>query len=148
MMPRSPGKKTFAEIMLSYLGKPYARGAMGPAAYDCIGFVYAFLRDTGKGACFPHEFEDYSLETYPDLYERDREAAEQLMLRAFRTIGSEISPQAALAGDLLIVQHQNGGLFPAIYAGNSMGYASFLRAGVRAFNLDRDNKAIMARRLD
>lgn len=135
----------FAKRVTQYLGRPFRKGGKSQEGYDCLGFVSTFLKDMGKN--FPFEHGEWNLDNYSDFYTTDIEAAEAYMCEAFHTIGNEVKPERALAGDLIVVRHQNGRLFPAIYCGNGNAIASFLRAGVRVFALKDGNKIVLARRL-
>jgi cell wall-associated NlpC family hydrolase len=140
--------RSFADIIGSFLGKPFLRGGRGPDGYDCIGFVVAALADLGKPHAIPEAFGGWTLDTYPNLYDQNHLEAEALMIQAFRSIGKEINPHLAFAGDLIVVRHMNGHFFPAIYTGNNQAVASFLFADVRSFSLEKRLSLHMARRID
>lgn len=140
---------TFAERMGKYAGKPYSPNGVGPASYGCFGLVYAYLADIG--AWRPSECwtisGTWTIRNYAELIEKDIAQAEAVMLAVFGAIGTSVIPSRRIAGDILVVRHQMGNLFPAICTGNGHALASFLRAGVRSFSLDERNTALIARRV-
>lgn len=137
--------KNIADVMKEYVGKPFLRGGRSIKGYDCIGFVYCYCLDIG--AEFPTEYGDWDINNYHELYTRDEREAEDIMCRCFAGIGDEVAPQKVIAGDLVIVRHQNGRLFPGIFVGNNQVMASFIKSGVRPISIDAKNKIYMARRL-
>jgi cell wall-associated NlpC family hydrolase len=58
-----PRIKSFLDIALDQLGKPYVWGAEGPNSFDCSGFVYYCLKKSG--------YDDLDRWT-ADMYSRDK----------------------------------------------------------------------------
>jgi hypothetical protein len=135
--------------MQAYLGKPYARNGKGPEAYGCFGLIWRYCKDLG--VAMPSECwtlrGSWTIDNYGDLIDLDRPFAESVMWAVLERIGTPVKPALAVAGDVLVVRHHEGGIFPAIYSGNGHAIGAFLAADVRAFALDGENYAIAARRV-
>lgn len=132
-----PQKKTFADLTAQFVGKPFRAGGQGPDGYDCLGFVYAFLREQGKADHLKIEFGRWNLDNYHDYYRCDRIAAEsQTLFEVYEANGVEIHVGMQIAGDPVIVRTAAGHFFPGIYAGNGHVLASFVDAGVRTVTID------------
>lgn len=84
-----------------YLGKPYVWGGESDAegGYDCSGYVYNVLRDSG--------------------YNVGRNTA-----NGYRSLGTKVSIATKDIGDLLFFGKNNKATHIAIYAGNGMMYES------------------------
>lgn len=135
----------FIDLMRSYLNKPFRKGGKDDRGYDCAGLVYAYCK--AIGADFPTEFGGWTLDNYFQLYTTDTEGAEKLLCDCFSTIGEQVPRKKAVAGDIVVVHHQNGRLFPGVYIGNNQVIASFLRIGVKVIELDTLNYIYIARRV-
>jgi len=138
-------KTIFAGRMKKYVGKPFVKGGHGPDGYDCVGFLYAYLSETDHP--LPEEFEGWTLETYPDLYTEDLPKAEEVLLRLFDAVGAGVEPNRAIAGDVVIVRHPKGGLFPAVYIGNNTIISAFIKTGVAAEAIEGPAAIVKARRV-
>jgi len=129
-----------SSVTSKYIGKSFKD-------YGCIEFVVNFMRDIEKP--LPDEVDGINVSNYNDLVVDDIKKAQITMLKAFRKIGKPASTKFPRTGDLLVVfQKHRWGMFPAVYVGNGMAAASFIRRGVQLFNLDKLNRPIMARRVD
>ncbi len=112
--PRRPGPR----IMEQFLGKPFAHnGGSGKPGYDCMGLIYAYLIEMGIPDV-PTSFQGITLDNYTDFYLADRAAANDLLLEFFDLLGEPVVSDHPLAGDLCVVRHEDGNLYPGIYAGN------------------------------
>jgi cell wall-associated NlpC family hydrolase len=109
---RRPGPR----IMEQFIGKPYAVNGRGGDGYDCIGLVRAYLLELG--CAFPDGYKGITLDNYTDFYLADRAAANDLLLEFFDLLGEPVVSDHPLAGDLCVVRHEDGNLYPGIYAGN------------------------------
>lgn len=125
---------TFAVRMQKYLHKPYREGAYGPDAYDCVGLIYAYLRDGGKDIA--DTWQAWSLSNYYSLA-RGNTVREKAVLRDWLLSLGTIAAER-VAGDLLLIRGINGILFPAIYTGNGCGISVFQGSGVRPFKIDKN----------
>ena len=125
-------------ITKKYIGQPFS-------AYGCIELVVTVLAEMGRP--LPVAVDGIDAVNYRDLVASDIKKALVAMLRAVRQIGHPSSTKYPSIGDLLVVMQHDGGLFPAVAVGNGMGIASFIRAGVSIFSLDKYNRPIMARRV-
>lgn len=46
----NPGSvEAFIDVAMAQVGKPYSTGAKGPDAFDCSGFIYYALKESGNG---------------------------------------------------------------------------------------------------
>lgn len=169
-------KRSFAEIMDRFLGKPYSLNGYGPDSYGCFGLIYAYLQDLGlplprecrttKGSpsfiIFDHSGRPcevinggpastggrWAIENYGDLILADLRLAEDVMIAVLTTIGAETGPALALAGDVLVVRHnRTHGLFPAVHIGNGYGMAAFINGSVASFSLRDVGRPVMVRRV-
>lgn len=129
-----------ATVTAKYIDKPFEK-------YGCIDFVVEFMRDIGKP--LPESVDGISALNYNDLVKADIKKAQVTMLKAFRKIGKAANTKYPKIGDLLVIyQRHSGVLYPAVAIGNGMGIASFIRHGVRCFNINKWDLPIMARRID
>lgn len=135
----------FAIRMQKYLGKPFQEGAIGPDAYDCVGFIYRFVKDAGKD--IPDSFQDFNTENYSTLTKGNKESEIEYLRAWLLTLGKEISVGQKLAGDLILVD-AGAGIFVALYGGNNHAVSVFQKDGVRTFALGKHIQPIMAVRLD
>jgi len=125
-----------AQITAKYIGKTFDD-------YGCIELVDAVLRDLGRP--LPDDIDNITVGNYRELLEYGVRRAQYEMLCAFRQIGKPASTKYPAIGSLLVVMQPGVRLFPAVALGGGMALASFIRAGVCVFNLDRYNRPIMAR---
>lgn len=136
MKPRK--HKTFAEISAQFIGKPFKHGGNGPDAYDCIGFVYAFLKARGKAGNIKVEYGEWNLDNYSCLDQgTDHEIVHNMLFDIFDQNGVEIPVNKKVAGDAVIVRDRSGDYYPGIYAGNGIFITAFRDWGVRAVNIDK-----------
>ena len=127
---------TFATRIKSYLRKPFKEGACGPDAYDCVGLIYAFLKDSGKQV--PDTFGCWDLDNYYTLA-RGNKIREKAILRDWlESLGEKVENN--LAGDLLLVRGVDNSLFPAIYTGNCRAITVIRERGVSAFFINQQFK--------
>lgn len=94
-------RETIIENAKKYLGKPYVWGgeSMEEGGYDCSGFVYNVLRDSG--------------------FNVNRSTA-----NGYRSIGKKIGRESINVGDLVFYGNGEKATHIAIYAGNGMIYES------------------------
>jgi len=125
---------------LKYLDKPFAEGAYGPDAYDCVGLVWRILYDSGKNP--PREWEQYN-ETNYFAPARGKKSTEMALLRQWiASLGEIKATHEMVAGDIILVAVDEKRQFPAIYCGNNHAIAAF-RDRVRVFALNRYFKPVM-----
>lgn len=132
----------FAGKMQKYLGKPFREGATGPDAFDCVGFIYRYLKDEGRDV--PDTFQSWTLADYFDLARgpKDREVGK--LREWLLTLGAEIPVGQIVAGDLILVDMSNGIQFAALYAGNRNAITVINRDGVRVFSLGKHLRPVLA----
>jgi hypothetical protein len=136
----------FANDMQKYLGKPFQEGAAGPDAYDCVGFVYRYLNDSGHN--IPDSFKDFNADNYFLLTKDDKEAEAKYLREWLLTLGREISVKQVLAGDLLLSEAK-GIIFLSVYAGNGHAISVARHMGVRVHKVDHKHiKPLIAIRCD
>jgi hypothetical protein len=142
-------KKSFAEIMVKFIGKPFKHGGFGPDGYDCIGLDYAYLVEAGKAANLVINLGEWRLDNYHELDRRtDHTEAHQKLLEIFMANGREVPVGEQVAGDPVIIKDKSGDLYPAIYTGNGNFMTAFKNTGVQTKKLEKDTfEIIMARRI-
>lgn len=147
--------KTFAEITGDFVGKPFnalGYGQEGADGYNCYGVCRTLLITMGKkfpttglyGKDITHNVNRLKALSTKERLKQENED----LINMAKTIGVEIPKHSALAGDFVIMQTNNGNTYSAIYAGNNQVLSSFYPSGVRIVPCDKDNKIIMARRLE
>ncbi|OPY78297.1 MAG: NlpC/P60 family protein [Syntrophorhabdus sp. PtaU1.Bin153] len=141
-------KPNINERLKKYRGIKFKYGGYGPdnKGLDCLGFVYTFL--TENGVTMPDALGEINKENYSQFYRENEDKADQALLDYFDTFGTEISPKAIIAGDVILVRHnKTGRLFPAIYGGNGIAVSSFIGRDVRSFAVGGDLPVVKARRV-
>ena len=142
--------KSFADISIKFLEKPFKAGGRGPDGYDCAGFCFAFLKEMDKAEGLEKlwKWGEYDLNNYATYYKKNLIDAEKVMMEIINRTGTEIPLTSRLAGDLVVVQNEKGHYYPGIYVGNCRVMASFTDAGVRTVDVDgKLVKIIKVRRL-
>jgi len=137
--------KKFAEITAKYVDKPFKR-------YTCMGFLHEFY--TELGVSVPDKFEDLTLENYMKKYRVDPKGIQIRMLKLIRSLGEASKATLPHLGDLLVISQNTTkpnvippGFFPAVYVGKDQALAGFINSGVTTFKLDKNNRAVIARRM-
>jgi len=135
--------KTFAVRMQKYIDKPFGEGAYGPDAYDCVGLIWTFLRDSGVKV--PDNWNGLNADNYFHLARGSKKNEIATLIEWLKTLGIEIHPYEKIAGDIILV---DVGIvqFPAIYCGNNHAIAAF-RDKVRVFSLSDKIKSVLAIRV-
>lgn len=129
-----------AEQTKRWLDTPYSE-------ISCIGFVVAFLREAGFAV--PDCYGDLTVENHRPLWEQDPAGVEREMVRAVVALADQASIRFPKLYDFLVVRQYRLGrkaLFPAAYVGNGKAITCFQNDGVRVFALDKNNRAVVARR--
>jgi len=137
--------KKFAEITARYVDRPFER-------YTCMGFLYSFYRELNVAV--PNIFEDLTLDNYMDHYRKNPRETQIRMLKLIRSLGRPSKATLPHLGDLMVIAQNTTkktvippGFFPAVYVGKEQCLTSFLRTGVTTFKLDKNHRAIVARRM-
>ena len=137
--------KKFAEITGKYINKSFKE-------YSCMGFLYAFY--TELGVFVPNSFEDLTLDNYASSYKKDPRETQIRMLKLIRSLGKPSKATLPHLADLLVIAQNTTrkgvikpGLFPAVYVGKGQAISSFIGAGVTTFELDKNQRPIVARRM-
>ena len=137
--------KRFAAITAKFVDRPFKR-------YTCMGFLYSFYRELNVAV--PNTFEDLTLDNYMDHYRKNPREIQIRMLKLIRSLGSPSKATLPHLGDLMVVAQNTTkktvippGFFPAVYIGKEQCLTSFLRTGVTTFKLDKNHRAIVARRM-
>lgn len=139
MVGKSAGSMTFAELIGSCLDKPYAKGAVGDDQYDCLGLLASLYWK--RGLVFPDQYKDWDRSNYFIYYTEDPKGAVKTAIEFFDSFLDRVSGK--VAGDILLVEQDNGTQFVAIYTGNGQAVSSFIRKGVHVLKLDEANKALI-----
>ena len=130
----------FAVKMQKYLGKPFRVGATGPDAYDCVGFVYRYVKDTGKKIA--NSFEGFTPNNYTQIIQNDQKLEDDKINEWAKTLGKELKPSQALAGDVVIVQ-SGSRRWPCVYCGNGHAISVSRSLGVRVIKIDHKHVNII-----
>lgn len=138
-MGKTAKRLKLSQFTARFVGAPYRLGGQRPAeGLDCLSLILEAARH--RRIPVSDEFEGVTRETYAELWETDREGAKKKLLRFVLSLGEEIPPSMAFAGDLLIIKPKKGGngrdrSVLGIHAGNDLVLSSFTDAGVRLANL-------------
>lgn len=136
----------FVDVVDKQLGKAYALG-YSDRGCDCVGLMWGILTDLGFS--LPYEFEGYNIlkGDYVGLH-LDIEKASEWVVKIFHSFGDPVPLQYIKAGDILLIKMKDKPVYyMACYTGNGKAITSFIRSGVRVFQLDELNKAVEARRM-
>lgn len=131
--------------MKKYIDKPFVKGGIDERGYDCMGLVYAYCRDMGKP--IPDSFGEITLDNYAEFYASDKVMVEKVLCEYFTTIGRAVNVKSIIAGDLLVMEIRDAGLFPAIYCGNCKFMTSYSDGGVRVYEFSDKVWPRVARRV-
>lgn len=137
--------RTFAEITQSYISRPFRE-------CSCIGMLHQIYRE--MGITLPTTYDGMTIENYMDHYRDDPRGTQIKLLALIRSLGEQSSATLPHMFDLLVIAQNTNrknvvkpGFFPAIYVGQGNAMASFLGSGVLKFQLDHNQRAIVARRV-
>ena len=125
-----------SELTRKWLDTPYHQ-------VSCIRFVHDFLEEA-TGRDVPDSFDGLTIDNFFNPWRSDPAAVEQKMCDAVRAYTTPSDPEMPHLLDLLVVKIKDAGLTPAVYVGNGNAIACFIRDGVAVFNLDDNNRAILA----
>ena len=128
-------RKTFADIIAGFIGKPFEEGATGPDSYDCFGLLYAYRKATGKELRLRTSAEGYTHKNYREM---SPDEIDGFLLRQFGTSGNceEVTVGSQIAGDSMLLKTKRSHLFVGICAGNGNFVSSVKDVGVKVFKLD------------
>lgn len=139
-------RKTFAEIAGDFAGKPSSEHHYDDVnGYSCLGFCFALYRKLGKD--FPSEWDGMTLADYNDKYVVGSPEAYEKLLEFARTVGKEVRPYEAVAGDFIIVKDKAGYIYPGVCAGNGSIMCCLETCGIKTFNTFGRIEILAARRL-
>ncbi len=110
--------------MQKFLFTRYAVDNTGEG-WDCLNSIASFYRDMGVE--FPERFEDWTWDNYGKKALEDPEKAHKAFERFVQTLGREIDPNYMVAGDLLLVELQDAGIYAGIYLGEGKAFFMFDR---------------------
>jgi len=122
-------------VTSQFVGSPYALGhASRSQGFDCISLLLAMANKMDLPV--PDEFEGVTRETYPELWNTDKEKAKAVLFRFLATLGEEVKPKFAFTGDLLILKNrQTGTLTIGIHAGGDKIMSAFTDVGIKVIDL-------------
>jgi len=123
-------KLKMAERTSKVVGTPYKLGEEKPGVgFDCLSLLHHM--GTKAGFEVPTEFEGYTMETYKEFWNRDKKGAMEVFTRLIASLGEEIKPAFAFAGDLLIVKSKRTkAISMGLHAGGDKVLTVFEDAGV------------------
>ncbi len=125
-----------SELTRRWIGTPYE-------GLTCLSFARQFLAEaTGKP--IPDDFDGLSLDEHYQRWRVEPRAAERVLCDAVIELTELSNPARPRVLDLLVVDVRGRGLTPAVYVGNGNAIAAFIRPGVQVFNLDKNNRVILA----
>ena len=135
-----------AKITQRYISKPFKE-------VNCLGLLYRVYTDLGVKV--PKSFEDLTLKNYMQRFLEDPVKTQFALLRLAASVGTPSSIRYPKQWDMLVVFHDYRkskssvypGFSPMIYVNKGQAIGSFLRTGVVTIQLDKHNRAIMARSL-
>lgn len=122
-------------VTSQFVDSPYALGqASRSQGFDCISLLLGMAAKMDLSV--PDEFEGVTRETYPELWDTNKEKAKAVLFRFLSTLGKEITPAFAFTGDLLILKNrQTGTLTIGIHAGGDKIMSAFTDVGVKVIDL-------------
>lgn len=140
-------KKRLAELTAKLIGAPYKLGGHNAKeGFDCYSLFLAAC--DYWGAHIPDAFDGLTLENYAERFRQDPDGTKKILFRFLGTIGQEIRPSRAFAGDLLVTTVK-GSDIPGIgiHAGNDGILAAYRERGVavmplRAYNIIKAYRVI------
>jgi hypothetical protein len=125
-------KLRLAQLTSEVVGKPY--GLCEKNAFDCLNLIFWYCDQ--QGIKLPESFEGFTRNNYDKLFERDPGQAKEVFERFIASLGQEISPAFAFAGDFLICAvKKTGERAIGIHAGGDQMMSVFLERGVALANL-------------
>lgn len=133
---RGKDRMILSELTRKWLDTPYEKTS-------CLKFVHSFLEEA-TGRSLPDSFEELSIRNFYGYWRADPRAAEIKLCEAVRHYTQPSNPKIPKLLDVLVVRVKDDGLTPAVYVGNGNAIACFIKTGVTVFNLDENNKAIIA----
>lgn len=131
-MGKSSLRVMISKTVAKMLGAPYRLGGMSPeAGFDCMSYIYYFLR--GVGAELPLRSTDgtVSIEDYPVFFERDPVAAKALLRREGRGVLQRVAEPGRIApADVLIAYKRGEDPTTSIYVGAGNILSCDVRVGI------------------
>jgi len=107
-------------ITKELINAPYKLGGQSiTEGLDCFSLVYRYL--IMRGYALPIEYKGLTLETYKDLYDKDRDRATQIMIEFVEEHMEEIPRSMMFAGDVALARvtgEDRGHAFLVIDGGN------------------------------
>ncbi len=125
-----------SELTRKWLDTPYGET-------NCIGFCHDFLEEA-TGRDVPDTFGDLTIENHYQRWREDKAGTEAKLVEAVKAYTKPQHPDRPQLLDLLVVEIRDAGLTPAVYVGNGNAIACFIKTGVTVFNLDKNNRIVVA----
>lgn len=105
-------KVSLHELTTDFVGKQYILGQM-----DCFILIYQYLKKLNIS--LPNSFNGQTINSYPELYKKNKLEAKIVMIDFISSLLEEIKPQFSKAGDILLLKYR-GNEFLGINLGNGM----------------------------
>lgn len=127
------GNLGLAKITAQLVGKPYKLGAR-KNGLDCTSLILEFA--TLSGMPIPEEWEGFTARNYAKFYREKPEEAMEVLACWITSIGKEIPPCRAFAGDILVMKMKRRhlaempGFFLGIHGGQDRILAVTEKRGV------------------
>ena len=125
-------KKVFnlSSFTSQVVGQGYDLGTI-----DCLQLLRSVVQS--QGGTFPEKFEGITLETYADYWNNERERAKRTLFRLLSTLGKEILPGFAFAGDILVLRDRGDSKkIVGFHGGGSNVFSAFTDVGIQIINVD------------
>jgi cell wall-associated NlpC family hydrolase len=125
-----------AKVAAKFVGAPYRLGGRSRnEGYDCLSLVLGLAEEWGIR--IPEGFEGIEAGTYPAYWESDPESAKAMLIRFAASLGGEVLPHHAFAGDLLVLRPrlQPEIVILGLHAGGDLVLSAFTDLGVALLSL-------------
>lgn len=121
------------EIIGKYNGAPYKLGGSSrEEGYDCFSLALALAEDFGVS--IPKVFKGQTMETYSELWLKDRDKAKQVMFGLFAELGKSIPISRVFVGDVMIIEDKVGENV-GTHAGKDLLLSAFTDIGVQLVSI-------------
>ena len=128
-------KLRLAELTSRLVGAPYKLGGHGvDTGFDCYSLLLAACDFWNTEV--PRAFDGLTVDNYPERFRADPDGTKQILFKALASMGKEIKPSEAFAGDILVTSTKGTNFFGVgIHAGGDSILATYLERGVQIMPL-------------
>ena len=127
-------KLKLSKLTARYVGTPYRLAGQNTVeGLDCLTLVLSLARDLMVPV--PAQFEGSDGKNHAELWTQDSERAKARFIRFVKTLGPELPPHRAFAGDLLILKgKETGDTVVALHAGGDVALTAWTDVGCHLIN--------------